>query len=365
MTRIISVQLPQEHPLNSGATSESLLVQNVRGIRTSTRPVWFMRQAGRSLPEYRRVREGTTMLESCLTPELAVEITLQPVRRHGVDAAIFFSDIVIPLKLAGIDVEIQPGVGPVLDKPVRVEKDLDRLRLLDMKDLQPITAAVTSLVGELGSTPLIGFGGAPFTLASYLIEGGPSREMPHVRAMMKDNPALWNAILNWCADVTAQFISAQVTAGASALQVFDSWAGRLSPEEYVNFALPYSKRLFTELSAIVDSAGNAVPRVHFGVGTRAILKPMLEAGATVLGVDSDTPLSYATELFGQSLPLQGNINPDVLTEPWNVIEAHVRDVLDSGASAAGHIVNLGHGVPKDTNPDTLTRITAFVHEYSE
>lgn len=365
MARIVSVQLSQEHPLNSGATSESLLVQNMRGIRTSTRPVWFMRQAGRSLPEYRRVREGTTMLESCLTPELAVEITLQPVRRHNVDAAIFFSDIVIPLKLVGIDVEIQPGVGPVLDKPVRDDKDLDRLRMLDAHDLQPITTAVASLVTELGSTPLIGFGGAPFTLASYLIEGSPSREMPHARKMMKDNPALWDSILNWCADVTAQFISAQVTAGASALQVFDSWAGRLSPQEYTTFAFPYSKRLFTGLSGIVDSTGRAVPRVHFGVGTHLILKPMLEAGATVLGVDSDTPLSYATELCGAAVPLQGNINPDVLAEPWSVVEEHVRDVLHSGASAAGHIVNLGHGVPKDTNPDTLTRITTFVHEYHE
>lgn len=365
MTTMNTVALLPDHPLNTGATSESLLVQNMRGVRTAKRPVWFMRQAGRSLPEYRAAREGIAMLDSCLTPDLVVEITMQPVRRHGVDAAIFFSDIVIPLKLAGIDVEIQPGVGPVLENPVRSEADLDRLRQIDPEALKPINDAVAGLVAELGSTPLIGFGGAPFTLASYLIEGGPSREMPHARAMMRDNPALWAAALNWCADITAQFISAQVTSGASALQVFDSWAGRLSPEDYATFAHPYSTRLFSQIASLVDSSGKPVPRVHFGVGTQAILKPMFEAGATVMGVDSETSLRFATDVLGADVPLQGNISTDILTEPWDAIEAHVRGVLDSGAAASGHIVNLGHGVPKDTDPDILTRITSFVHEQDQ
>lgn len=363
MARMRPVVLPSEHPLNTGATSSSALVQNMRGVRTTTPPVWFMRQAGRSLPEYRVARDGIPMLESCLTPDLVVEITMQPVRRHNVDAAIFFSDIVIPLKLAGIDVTIEPGVGPVLAHPVRHERDADRLSELDAGSLQPITTAVSELVNALGSTPLIGFGGAPFTLASYLIEGGPSRGMLHVRAMMREQPELWTTIMNWCADVTAQFIGAQVRSGASALQVFDSWAGRLSPEDYLEFAHPYSTRLLSQLAELADASGEPVPRVHFGVGTKAVLQPMLDAGATVIGVDSDTSLAYASEVLGNAVPLQGNIDTKVLTEPWTVIEEHVREVLESGSAASGHVVNLGHGVPKDTDPDVLTRVASFVHDY--
>jgi len=356
------VSLPSEHPLNTGVTSESSLVLNMRGIRTSPLPVWFMRQAGRSLPEYRKLREGTAMLESCLDPDLVVEITMQPVRRHKVDAAIFFSDIVIPLKLAGIDVDIKPGVGPVLEQPVRSESDLTRLTAIQPEKLVPITTAVSRLVQELGSTPLIGFGGAPFTVASYLIEGGPSRELPYSRAMMREEPELWSAVLNWCADVTAQFISAQVIAGASALQVFDSWAGRLTPDEYEHFAKPYSSKLLSLLSSLVDASGQAVPRVHFGVGTKDILTSMYSAGATVMGVDADTDLSWAAEQLNFEVPLQGNISTDILSEPWPVIAAHVEAVLKSGEVAPGHVLNLGHGVPKDTDPEVLTKITALIHE---
>lgn len=304
------------------------------------------------------------MLESCLTPDLVVEITLQPVRRHGVDAAIFFSDIVIPLKLAGIEVTIEPGIGPVLANPVRTRADLDRLALIEREALAPIIESVQRLVTELDATPLIGFGGAPFTLASYLIEGGPSRELPHSRAMMADDPELWAAILNWCADVTAQFVSAQVRAGASALQVFDSWAGRLSVVEYESYAMPHSRRLFDQLAELVDADGTPVPRVHFGVGTEAILPQMLAVGATVLGIDDATSLSETSARFDHAVPLQGNISPDILTRPWPEIEAHLRAVLDAGALAPGHIVNLGHGVPKDADPDVLTRIVSFVHDHT-
>lgn len=301
------------------------------------------------------------MLDSCLSPDLVVEITLQPVRRHGVDAAIFFSDIVIPFKLAGLEVDIQAGVGPVLSTPVRTQEAADLLTLISSNAFAPITAAVMRVVRELDETPLIGFGGAPFTLASYLIEGGPSQDLPFSRAMMRDQPALWAQILNWCADITAQFITAQVLAGASALQVFDSWAGRLTPEEYKEFALPYSVRLFTQLKDLQDTAGIPVPRVHFGVGTGPILELMRDAGATVMGIDATTQLSDASELFAHTVPLQGNISTELLTAPWQQIAEHVDSVIASGAPAPGHILNLGHGVPADTDPEVLTRIAAHVH----
>lgn len=333
----------------------------MRGQRTSPLPVWFMRQAGRSLPEYRQLRDGVPMLDSCLTPDLVVEITLQPVRRHGVDAAIFFSDIVIPLKLAGLEVDIKPGIGPVLAQPVRTQEAADRLGLISPEAFAPITEAVTRLVEELETTPLIGFGGAPFTLASYLIEGGPSTDLPFSRAMMRDQPSLWAQILNWCADITAQFITAQVVSGASALQVFDSWAGRLSPAEYEEFALPYSVRLFSQLTGLVDNVGDPVPRVHFGVGTGQILESMFDAGATVVGIDSTTDLATASQLFNNSVPLQGNISPEILTAPWEDIAEHVNAVIASGAHAPGHVLNLGHGVPADTHPEVLTRITKHIH----
>ncbi len=304
------------------------------------------------------------MLESCLTPDLAVEITLQPVRRHGVDAAIFFSDIVVPLVLAGVPVEITPGVGPTLENPIRSRQDLERLHPLTPEALTPITTAVGALASELGATPLIGFGGAPFTLASYLIEGGPSRELPHSRAMMSEDPELWGAILTWCAEVTGEFIAAQVTAGASALQVFDSWAGRLSPEDYRTFAAPYSRLLFSRLSALHDSTNTPVPRLHFGVGTKEILVDMLDVGATALGVDATTSLADASTLVGGNVPLQGNIDSELLQAPWKTLERHVRSVLDDGRDLPGHIVNLGHGVPPETDPDVLTRIVDVVHEVS-
>ncbi|MFM5904522.1 MAG: uroporphyrinogen decarboxylase [Micrococcales bacterium] len=354
--------LSPAHPLNNGQTGDSNLVRNLRGQRTDVLPVWFMRQAGRSLPEYRAIRAKVAMLDSCLDPELAAEITLQPVRRHGVDAAIFFSDIVIPLKLAGLNVDIVPGVGPVLENPIRSHEQADRLPELSSQALQPIRKAVQLLVAELAQTPLIGFGGAPFTLASYLIEGGPSKDLPHSRAMMATEPDLWAKVLTWCARVTAQFISAQVESGASAFQVFDSWAGRLTPSHYQEHALPFSKVLFDQLSSLQDAAGLAVPRIHFGVGTGQILLPMLQAGATAMGIDADTKLSWANTQLGGAVPLQGNIDTAVLDQPWHVIREHVTRVVEDGRSAPGQVVNLGHGVPAETDPDVLTRITELVHE---
>ena len=351
------MSLAQNHPLISGATSASPLVQAYSGIPQTRLPIWMMRQAGRSLPEYRKVREGIAMLDSCLMPELAAEITLQPVRRHKVDAGIFFSDIVVPLKLAGVGVTIEPGIGPVLANPVRTRKALEELQELHIDALEPIVRAVQITVAELGNTPLIGFGGAPFTLASYLIEGGPSKTLPTCRALMADDPQLFHDILAYCARITATFIRAQVEAGASALQLFDSWAGRLSIDDYRNFAAPHSKYVMTELSAL------PVARVHFGVHTKALIADMYSVGATVMGVDYETKLSDANKTLGGKVPLQGNIDPHFLSADWKQLADHVANVIEDGRSAPAHVVNLGHGVPPETDADVLTRLVEFVHEY--
>lgn len=295
------------------------------------------------------------MLESCLRPELAAAITLQPVSRHGVDAAIFFSDIVIPLKLAGVAVDIVAGVGPVMDSPIRSRADVAALPRLDPDALSPISAAVGIVVAELGATPLIGFAGAPFTLASYLVEGGPSPDKARTRALMTDDPSTWNELLAWVADTTAAFLRAQVIAGASAVQLFDSWAGSLTLDEYVAFVEPHSR-------AVLDAVSDLpVPRVHFGTRTRHLLAAMHAAGATVMGVDQLTPLDEANVILGGGVPLQGNIDPDLLSADWDTLAAHTRDVMRRGLSAPAHVVNLGHGVPKDTDPDVLTRLVELVH----
>jgi uroporphyrinogen decarboxylase len=353
--------LPTDHPLVLGKTSSSPMVLALNGIRQKTPPVWFMRQAGRSLPEYKKVREGIAMLDSCLKPELAAEITLQPVRRHGVDAAVFFSDIVIPLKLSGVEVEIVSGVGPVLDHPIQSRKDFEALQEISREGLtnealEPICTAIKICTEELGSTPLLGFGGAPFTLASYLIEGKPSKELPISRRMMKEDPHLWADILRWCADVTAEFLRAQINAGASAIQLFDSWAGRLSHGDYIEFAAPYSRRVFEAIGDL------DVPRIHFGVGTAGILREMRSAGATVVGISNDLSLSKAVQLLGNDIPLQGNLDPEIMLRDWATIEKAADEVIAEGMSAQSHIFNLGHGVIPETNPESLTRLVEHIHE---
>ena len=295
------------------------------------------------------------MLDTCLNPELASEITLQPVRRHGVDAAIFFSDIVVPLKLAGVGVEIVAGTGPVIEHPIRTAADVAALRPLDPATLSPISDAVARTVAQLGATPLIGFAGAPYTLASYLVEGGPSKDQARARTMMYADPQSWATLLNWCADVTGEFLKAQVLAGASAAQLFDSWVGSLSEEQYVRRVAPHSKRALSALR------GLEVPKVHFGVGSGEMLAAMHSIGADVMGVDWRIPLDEAERRLGGGVPLQGNIDPALLQAPWSVLEAHVRDVMQRGLAAPAHVVNLGHGVPPDTDPDVLTKIVELVH----
>lgn len=339
------------------ASPDAPLLRALRGDRPDRTPVWFMRQAGRSLPEYRELRVGTRMLDACLTPDLAAEITLQPVRRHGVDAGIFFSDIVIPLRLAGVDVEIQPGRGPVFADPVRTASDVARVTAIEpgavAEAAGPVREAIRIITAELGGTPLIGFAGAPFTLAAYLVEGGPSKEHLRARAMMHADPASWHRLAGWLAEVSRAFLSAQTEAGAAAVQLFDSWAGSLSAADYRTYAAPHSRRAL---------AGIEVPRIHFGVGTAAFLADMrLDGLADAVGVDWRLPLDEAAALLGGGTTVQGNIDPALLSAPDDVLLAHVKDVLARGRSARAHILNLGHGVPPDTDPDVLTRIVAAAH----
>ena len=344
------------------ASPDAPLLRALRGDRPERQPVWFMRQAGRSLPEYRDLRVGTRMLDACLTPDLAAEITLQPIRRHGVDAAIFFSDIVVPLRLAGIAVEIEPGRGPVFAEPVRTAADVARVTSLDPADVAaaaaPIREAVRLVTAELSdAVPLIGFAGAPFTLAAYLVEGGPSKEHLRARGMMHADPESWHRLAGWLAEVSREFLAAQIDGGAQAVQLFDSWAGSLSRAAFLEFVAPHSR---TALEGV------EVPRIHFGVGTGPFLADMRLGGiADAVGVDWRMPLDEAAAIVGPDTTLQGNIDPALLGAPWPVLAAHVDDVLARGRAARAHVLNLGHGVPPDTDPTVLTRIVARAHGEEE
>lgn len=337
------------------STSRSALVRAASGETVPDVPVWFMRQAGRSLPEYRDVRGSTTMLEACRRPDLVTEITLQPVRRHGVDAAIFFSDIVVPLQAAGVGVEIVPGTGPVIAEPVRTRADLDRLPHLTPDLIGDIAESVRLLVGELGDTPLIGFAGAPFTVASYLIEGGPSRNHEKTKSMMLGDPQLFSDILARLAGMSQVFLDVQLAAGASAFQLFDSWAGYLSERDYRSHVLPHSTRVFEGL------AGHGKPSIHFGVQTGELLTAMSEAGSTSMGADFRVSLDAASGRIRSGQGLQGNLDPALLFAPWEVIAEEVAATVEAGRRHGAHIFNLGHGVLPQTDPGVLTRVVDEVH----
>ncbi|WP_174361702.1 uroporphyrinogen decarboxylase [Micromonospora aurantiaca (nom. illeg.)] len=339
-----------------GGPADSPFVRACRREPGPHTPVWFMRQAGRSLPEYREIRANVPMLESCRRPDLVTEITLQPVRRHGVDAAILFSDIVVPVAAAGIDLDIVPGTGPVVAEPVRTAADVERITPIGRDDVSFVDEAVRRLVVELGDTPLIGFAGAPFTLASYLVEGGPSRTHAKTKALMYGDPELWHALCARLAEVTLAFLQVQIDAGVSAVQLFDSWAGALSEADYRRFVLPHSTYV---LGGLADAG---VPRIHFGVGTGELLGAMGEAGADVVGVDWRTPLDVATGRIGPDKAVQGNLDPTVLLAGWPVVETEVRRIVEQGRAAPGHVFNLGHGVLPETDPEVLTRVVALVHE---
>jgi uroporphyrinogen decarboxylase len=337
---------------------ESAFLKTARGERAAHTPVWFMRQAGRSLPEYLQVREGVTMLDSCMRPELVVEITMQPVRRYGVDAAIFFSDIVLPLKAVGVDLDIVPGVGPVVARPVSTLADVEAIPDLTADHVPFITQAVQGLVGELGNTPLIGFAGAPFTVASYLVEGGPSKEHARTKALMFGAPDVWDALMRKISGIAAAYLEVQVEAGASAVQLFDSWAGAVTRQDYRTHVQPWSARVLEQIGA------TGVPRIHFGVGTGEILDLMGEAGADVVGVDWRVPLAAGIDRVGGRV-VQGNLDPTLVFAPTEVMLQRAAEVLEAGKAAPGHIFNLGHGVIPSTDPDQLARLTHFVQEHSQ
>ncbi len=328
----------------------------VRGEPVPHTPVWFMRQAGRSLPEYRKLREGVGMLESCMDADLVTEITLQPVRRYGVDAAILFSDIVLPLKAVGVDLDIKPGVGPVVAAPVRTLEDVAAIPDLTPEHVPFITQAVGQLVAELGETPLIGFAGAPFTVASYLVEGGPSREHALTKAMMFGAPDVWDALMRKIAGISAAYLEVQVAAGASVVQLFDSWAGALTPADYAVYVQPHSAAVLARAGAL------GVPRIHFGVGTANLLRLMGEAGGDVVGVDWRTPLGTAIGQVGDRA-VQGNLDPTLVFAPTEVMTQRAAEIIDAGRAAKGHVFNLGHGVLPSTDPDQLERLTEFVQSY--
>ncbi|MFJ5984110.1 uroporphyrinogen decarboxylase [Lentzea sp. NPDC092896] len=341
-------------------TSTAPLLVAAHGGTPSHTPVWFMRQAGRSLPEYRALRQGTVMLDACMDPEMVCEITMQPVRRHGVDGAILFSDIVVPLKAAGVDLDIVAGTGPVVAHPVRTLDDVKALPELHAEQVQPVADAIGLLLKELPQdVALIGFAGAPFTLASYLVEGGPSKNHERTKALMHGNPELWHALLAKIADVTTAFLHAQLDAGVQAVQLFDSWAGALSERDYREFVLPHSKRVLETITT--------VPRIHFGVGTGELLPAMREAGADVVGVDWRIPLDVAVERLLKAAPalpkpvVQGNLDPALFFAGFEAVEREVRRIHAEGKAAAGHIFNLGHGVLPDTDPEIITRTVELIH----
>ncbi|GAA0970240.1 Uroporphyrinogen decarboxylase [Nocardioides aquaticus] len=341
---------PVPHP----GLADSAFLAAVRGEPVPHTPVWFMRQAGRSLPEYRKLREGIAMLDACMRPDTVVEITLQPVRRYGVDAAIFFSDIVLPLKAVGVDLDIVPGVGPVVARPVRTLEDVAAIPDLTPEHVDFVTESVRTLTGELGATPLIGFAGAPFTVASYLVEGGPSKEQALTKSLMFSQPEVWAALMDKIAQISAAYLQVQVAAGASAVQLFDSWAGSLTPTDYREHVMPWSQRV---LASVTD-----VPRIHFGVGTSNLLGLMGDAGADVVGVDWRTPLSDGILRAG-GRAVQGNLDPTLVFAPTELMTARADEIIAAGRAAPGHVFNLGHGVLPATDPDQLARLTDHVHAY--
>lgn len=344
----------------AGPHDDSPFLRACRGQATDRTPVWFMRQAGRSLPEYRSIRGSGTILRAIADPDLATEITLQPVRRYGVDAAILYSDIMTPVHAIGFGVDIEPGVGPVVAEPFRRREDLARLRPLDPEaDTPYVLQTVRNLVAEL-PVPLIAFAGAPFTVASYLLEGRPSRTYVRTKALMHTDEALWFDLMDVLADLAIDSLRSQIDQGAAALQLFDSWAGALSPQDYEHFVLPASTKV---LSAFADSG---VPRIHFGVNTSELFGLIASAGAEVVGVDWRTPLDAARQRVPEHVGLQGNLDPAIVAAGWGPTEPAVLDVLRRGGGnpggRGGHVFNLGHGVLPETDPETLERVVELVHD---
>jgi uroporphyrinogen decarboxylase len=334
---------------------DPLLVRACRREPVEHTPVWFMRQAGRSLPEYRELRKRYGLFDIVGEPELCAEVTLQPVRRHDVDAAVMFTDIMFPVLGMGVDVELVENVGPVISEPVRSGAAVEGLVVPEPQESVPTILAAVRLVRSAlrDDQAVIGFCGGPFTVAGYLIEGKPSREFANVKTMMYREPETWHALMAKLADTFARYIAAKVDAGADVIQVFDSWVGSLSPSDYEEFVAPYSARIL----AAVD-----VPTIHFGTGTATLLSLMAEAGGDVIGLDWRIPLDRGWAEVGEDHGVQGNLDPSVLLAPWERIESETCAILGRAGGRPGHVFNLGHGVPPETDPAVLGRLTEFVHE---
>jgi uroporphyrinogen decarboxylase len=334
---------------------EPLLVRAARREPVERTPVWFMRQAGRSLPEYRKLREGRTLFDVVADPELTAEVTLQPVRRHDVDAAVMFADIMYPVLGMGVDVKLVENVGPVIEQPIRSAADVARLRVPDPEDtVRPILEAVRAVREELREDQaVVGFCGGPFTVAGYLIEGKPSREFVQVKTLMHREPATWLELMAKLSDTFIAYTQAKVRAGADVIQLFDSWVGALSLDDYVEFVAPHSARILAALD---------VPTIHFGTGTTHLLEAMADAGGDVIGLDWRVPLDRGWELVGEERGVQGNLDPALLLAPWPRVETATRAILERAGGRPGHIFNLGHGVLPDTQPAVLGRLRELVHE---
>jgi uroporphyrinogen decarboxylase len=335
--------------------TEPLLVRAARREPVERTPVWFMRQAGRSLPEYREIRKRATLFEICADAELCAEVTLQPVRRHDVDAAVIFADIVLPVAGMGVDVRLVDGVGPVVDPPVASLSDVERLAVPEAEKALPALLEALSLVrAELRpDQALVGFCGGPFTVAGYLVEGKPSRDFARTKRLMYSEPEVWHALMGKLADTFCAYVRAQTAAGADAIQLFDSWAGALSPEDYREFVAPYSARIL---------AAARVPTIHFGTGTTHILEDMAEVGGDVIGLDWRIPIAHGWAMAGEDRGVQGNLDPALLLGPWERVYDGANRILDAVGGRPGHIFNLGHGVLPDTDPDVLGRLVELVHE---
>jgi uroporphyrinogen decarboxylase len=343
--------------LSSPQATEPLLVRAARREPVERTPIWFMRQAGRSLPEYRAVREGRDLYGICREPELCAEVTLQPVRRHEVDAAVIYSDIMIPALGMGAEVRLVEGVGPVVDRPVRTLADVERLRVAEPQEALPWALEAVALVrAELEpERALVGFAGGPFTVAGYLVEGRPSRTFAHAKGLMYGAPEVWHALMERLAEAFALYVRGQASAGADVIQLFDSWVGVLSVDDYREFAAPYSARVL---------AAARVPTIHFATGCTHLLPELAAAGGTVVGVDWRLPIDRAWRLAGETRGVQGNLDPAVLLGPWQRVAFEADRILAAVGGRPGHIFNLGHGVLPETEPDVLTRLVAHVHERS-
>jgi uroporphyrinogen decarboxylase len=335
--------------------TEPLLVRAARREPVERTPVWFMRQAGRSLPEYRAIRERATLFEICADPGLCAEVTLQPVHRHRVDAAVLFADIVLPVQGMGLDVRLVDGVGPVVDRPVASAADVERLVVPEPRESVPaLLEAIRIVRAELApAQALVGFCGGPFTVAGYLVEGKPSRDFARTKRLMYAEPDVWHGLLDRLADAFAAYVRAQAEAGADVIQLFDSWVGALSPADYREFVAPYSARILAE-------AG--VPTIHFGTGTVHLLEDLAAVGGDVIGLDWRVPIDRGWELVGEDRGVQGNLDPALLLGPWERVDAEATRILDAVGGRPGHIFNLGHGVLPATDPDVLGRLAALVHE---